>query len=90
MPFNLVKLIEKDVDLEEEFEQYLSKMKLRICELLREKTNPFSLVFYFVPTHKHEKPFRLLHLGQIIMIKQCITSKFIERCFSRLVCPSLI
>jgi hypothetical protein len=75
MPFNLVKLIEKDVDLEEEFEQYLSKMKLRICELLREKTNPFSLVFYFVPTHKHEKPFRLFtpwpnHYDQTMHNKQ--------------------
>jgi hypothetical protein len=37
MPFNLLELIEKDVDLEKEFEKYLSKMKLWICELLREK-----------------------------------------------------
>jgi len=37
MPFNLVELIGKDVGLEEEFEQYLSKMKLQItifCNLV--------------------------------------------------------
>jgi hypothetical protein len=37
MPFNVVELMEKIVDLEEEFEKYLSKMKLWICELLRKK-----------------------------------------------------
>ncbi len=36
-PSNLVELIEKDVNLEQEFEKYLNKMKLWICELLREK-----------------------------------------------------
>jgi hypothetical protein len=48
MPFNLLELIEKDVDIEKEFEKYLSKMKLWICELLREKTSPFLLVFFIL------------------------------------------
>jgi hypothetical protein len=43
--FNLVQLIEKDVDLEEEFQKYLSKMKLWVCELLTKKLIHFHWFF---------------------------------------------